>query len=86
MVTSSQDLIFSAVPAAFTVRLTTGQLELAYTGLASTDVVALAINSTDARVFAGTYSQMGDGEGMFRPTDNGDNLDGTKMAALRHTM
>jgi hypothetical protein len=45
---------------AFTVRLTTGQLELAHTGLTSTDVVALAINSTDARVFAGTYSQMGE--------------------------
>ena len=51
---------------------------LTNTGLTSTDFVALAINSTDARVFAGTYSQMGDGEGMFRPTDDGDNLDGTK--------
>ena len=73
--------VFAELPVAataFTVRLTTGQLELAHTGLTCTDVVALAINSTDARVFAGTHSQMGDGEGMFRPTDNGDNLDGTK--------
>jgi hypothetical protein len=63
---------------AFTVRPTTGQLELAHTGLTSTDVVALAINSTDARVFCRNLFSDGDGEGMFRPTDNGDNLDGTK--------
>ena len=45
--------VFVELPVAatvFTVRPTTGQLELAHTGLTSTDVVALAMNSTDARV------------------------------------
>ena len=51
---------------------------LANIGLTSTDVTALAVNGSNYHVFAGTYSQMGDGEGMFRPTDNGDYLDGTK--------
>jgi len=45
---------------------------LANTGLTSTDVAALAINSSDGHIFAGTHSILGIGGGMFRSTDNGD--------------
>ena len=45
---------------------------LVNTGLTSTDVAALAIDSGNGHIFAGTHSIMGQGGGMFRSTDNGD--------------
>ena len=45
---------------------------LVNTGLTSTDVAALTINTSNGHIFAGTLSFMGQGGGVFRSTDNGD--------------
>jgi hypothetical protein len=47
--------------------------ELTNTGLTSTDLYALAIDVGSGHIFAGTYSFMGKGGGMFRSTDDGNN-------------
>ena len=44
---------------------------LANTGLTSTDIAGLGINS-NGHIFAATRSIMGEGGGMFRSTDDGD--------------